>query len=265
MKPLAIIPSYVTSMSDMNVLFACLESIQKTTSKEDLDVLVVDDFSPARDLVKAICRRCEEMEIEFTPRPSNEGFSQTVNVGLEKALIEERDAILINADMEFPNPGWLQLMLKQENEAGTGLASIVGGLLLYPTGLIQHAGIFFSFLSRSFDHRYRFGPGDLPEARKALSCPVTGALQFIRHECLEDLGVYDHEFRMGFEDVDYCVRAWQSGRSVVYQPAVIATHHESFFRGRPGEKLARWQAESWVRFIDKHRDTSFAEFCPPMV
>jgi hypothetical protein len=121
-----------------------------------------------------------------------------------------------------------------------------------------------SLLTREFDHRFRYGPGNLPEAQVATVCPVTGALQFIRHECLAEVGLYDETFRLGWEDVDYNVRAWLSGRQCIFQPGIRAIHHESFTRGhgRADEKIAKWTNESWLRFCSKWGDQSFAEFVP---
>ena len=44
-------------------------------------------------------------------------------------------------------------------------AAVVGARLLYPNGLLQHAGVYFSRLNRGFAHRFNHGPGDLPEAQ----------------------------------------------------------------------------------------------------
>lgn len=238
----------------------------RDTVGDACDLIVVDDGSPHADLV-AYCRGIvEALDGEYVAKGRNEGFSHTVNVGLRKALIEGRDAILVNSDIEFTTKTWLSLMLKQRTSDGEKPASIVGALLLYPNGLIQHSGIYFSMLYREFDHIYRYGPHNLPEARHARVCPVTGALQFIRHECLAEVGIYDDSFRMGWEDVDYCVRVWLSGRECIYQPGVTAIHHEGFFRGasRGSQKVEKWQHESWLRFCGKWGSTSFAEFVPSL-
>ena len=54
--------------------------------------------------------------------------------------------------------------------------------------------MFFSLLGREFRYRYRMGPGDLPEALVPCRCPVSGALQLIRHETLAAVGLYDEGF-----------------------------------------------------------------------
>lgn len=260
---LVVVPTYIRSPRDLQVTLTMLESLRKT--QPDVDCLVVDDGSPAIELVDEMGAATSRLQFELYRKDANEGFSKTVNVGLRRALEQGQNAVLVNADIEFIDTRWLERMEIQERQDGTGLASVVGARLLYPTGLIQHAGIFFSLLHRTFGHIYQYAPGDLPEALHARACPVTGALQFIRHECLDTVGIYDDEFTMGFEDVDYCIRAWLSGRQAVYQPEVRAFHHESLFRGVPSPKVADWQNRSWIYFMTKYRTTSFAEFVPSLV
>jgi GT2 family glycosyltransferase len=265
-KPLAIIPAFSRNLADVAMLEKCLTSMRRTV-KDACDIVVIDDGSPDEDAVKATRTLTEQADGTFVAKPENEGFSHTVNIGLRQAMREGRDAILVNADIEFFTDTWLELMVKQPTEDGEGLASVVGALLLYGNYTIQHAGIYFSMLYREFDHIYRYGPHNLPEARNAKVCPVTGALQFIRHDCLAEIGVYDDTFRMGWEDVDYCVRVWLAGRQCIYQPGIRAFHHEGFFRGsqRKSEQVEQWQAASWQRFKEKWASTSFAEFIPQLI
>jgi GT2 family glycosyltransferase len=266
-KPLAIIPTYFTLPMDLEVYATCLSSLRETVG-DACDCLVVDDGSPDRDLVTGASGIASRYGCEFVDKgpDRNEGYSRSVNVGLRKALLEERDAITVNMDIQFTTKTWLSLMLRQRETGGERPASMVGGLLLYPSGLIQFAGTGFSLLTRSFFHLYQYGPGNLPEAQVAKATPITGALQFLRWELLSTVGLYDETFRMGWEDVDMSIRTWQSGRECVYQPGIRAIHHESFVRGahRKNPKIEAWTQESWMRFAAKHGDVSFAEFVPIM-
>jgi GT2 family glycosyltransferase len=247
---------------DLEVTLRMLESLRAT--EPEVEPLLVDDGSPADVLVDELEAAMSRLDSRLIRRPDNAGFSSTVNVGLREALDSGRDAILVNADMEFFEEGWAERMAAQPRADGEGPAAIVGALLLYPNGLIQHAGIFFSLLHRTFGHRYQYAPGDLPEAQHACVCPVTGALQYIRHSTMVEIGLYDEDFRLGFEDVDYCFRALTAGHDVVYQPTVRALHYESLFRGQRSEKIERWQEESWMTFMRKWKDQSFAQWVPPM-
>jgi O-antigen biosynthesis protein len=243
---LCIVPTFLRSEAELEVLLKCLVSLSATAP--DAEVIVVDDHSPERGLVATLSLICEELGFELAPQPENAGFSRTVNVGLRRALARGYDALLVNADIEFIDHGWLDRMRDRTDVQGRP-AAVVGARLLYPNGLIQHAGVFLSLLNRAWLHRFQYGPADLPEALVACRCPVTAALQFIRHETLVEVGLYDEEYRMSFEDVDYCLRVFEAGLECIYEPSVRAWHLESFFRGKPSPQIREWTLAS----IDRMR------------
>lgn len=258
-KPLVTIPMFLGEDPDVEVVMDAVRSVRNTAG-ESVDVLVVDDYSPAQDLVDAIAPGLERYGVELYRKPDNTGFSKTVNIGLARALAEGRDAVLLNADMELTTPGWVKIC--QRAQTSEGQVGVIGALLLYPTGLIQHAGIYFSLLTRNFDHMFKFGPGNLPDAYLPRVCPVTGAFQYIRHATLEKVGLYDENFWMAHEDVDYCVRVFLAGELCLYEPKVRAYHAEAMFRGRPSPKVQEWQAKSWIYFAEKWKDQNFNGMVP---
>ena len=181
----------------------------------------------------------------------NEGFSRTVNVGLERARAEGREAILMNADIVMRTPGWLGRCRKTTAAPGEQ-AGLVGALLLYPNGLIQHAGLYFSRIANMFEHRFRCAPGNLPEALVKTVCPVTGAFQYIRPEVLEQVGVYDPDVPDGLRGRRLRPARLPGGLQLRLRAgASTAIHHESLFRARPDEKLLRWQATSFAYLREK--------------
>src|SRR3954465_9910270 len=97
-RPLAIIPSYPTKASDLELLDECIKSLRESAGS-DLDILLVDDGSPHQQLQGAGAGGGERHGAEFHAKEENTGFSTTVNVGLQRALVEHRDAILVNADL----------------------------------------------------------------------------------------------------------------------------------------------------------------------
>lgn len=54
---------------------------------------------------------------------------------------------------------------------------------------------------------------------------------YITRAAYERLGPLDDQFWLGFEDVDWGLRAWELGIRCYYQPASILVHHESASRG----------------------------------
>jgi len=260
LKPLVTIPMYLGESGDVEVVLETVRSVRKTVS-DSVDILLVDDHSPAQELVDQIAPGLARLDAELHRKPENTGFSKTVNVGLKRALEEGRDAVLMNADIEMHTPGWVRTCQKTKDSKDRP-AAVVGALLLYPNGLIQHGGIYFSLLTRAFDHMYKYGPGNLPEALVPSVRPVTGAFQYIRREALELVGVYDEDFFMAHEDVDYCIRIFLSGLQCIYQPKVRAFHFEMMFRGRPSPKVQEWQQKSWLHFTNKWATQNFGGLVP---
>lgn len=259
-NPLIIIPSYISRKEHAELLHRCVRSLRDTT---DADILIVDDGSPFQKqssvLYDYFGLTYDDVEIE--KNEENSGFSKTVNVGLEECKQSGRDAILVNADMEFPYEDWFENIGKSESD-------IVGGLLFYKNGLVQHAGIYFSRFTRVFDHRFRGAPPELEYLYEPCECPVTGALQYISNDVINVVGLYDEEFRLGFEDVDFMIRAIHAGYKSTYEPDVKAIHHESIFRGEhygANEKHIAWQNESLLRLLQKYKGFDFSHIAPAEV
>ena len=260
MGPLVVVPTFLRKREELDVTLKMLETLR--TTEPEAEVFFVDDGSPETELVDELESLCKHDPYSSLERKlENTGFSKTVNVGLRRALAEERDAILCNADIEFMEPGWIERMLVTHDSKGRP-AAIVGALLLYPNGLIQHAGIYASFLDRSFDHRMRFAPGTLPEAHQPQVCPVTGALQLIRYDTLRTIGIYDEDFKLAFEDVDYGLRVFDAGLECVYQPGVRAIHHESLFRRSANDTITEWTKDSLRTLLQKHATTDIGRWIP---
>ena len=263
MPALAVIPVYLRKPAELELLMRCLVSLTQTAPA--VRPLVVDDGSPAADLVAQLEALTREVGARLIRKPQNSGFAKTVNAGLAVARDEGADALLVNQDIQFIRPGWFEALDACAGPDGRP-AAVVGAKLLFPNLLLQHAGVYYSRLYRQFDHRWRLGPSDLPEAGVPAAVPVTGALQLIRHDCLTEVGLYDDGFDMGWEDMDYCIRTFAAGRHCMYEPAAVALHHESAIRGSdvPAHHAA-WYHASQARLWAKYGDADFARFAHDLV
>jgi len=185
--------------------------------------------------------------IEVLAGQSNSGFAANVNRGL-RAADRTQDVVVLNSDMEA-RPGWLaclQFAASQEEDVG-----IVGARLLYPDGRIQFAGTARNLGAPEwFDHRYRFKPADWgPAAIPGAVLAVTGACMYVRRETIERIGLLDERYPMAYEDVDWCLRAWQAGMRVMYFPGASLYHYESQTRGTDvGERERESQRVFWERW-----------------
>ena len=75
---------------------------------------------------------------------------------------------------------------------------------------------------------------------------VTGACQMVRRDVFEQVGGYNEEFAVGFNDADFCLRVWEAGYRTIFTPYAELYHYEFTSRGREEaneEKLRRWKRE----------------------
>jgi len=247
-----VIPSY----RDAERVRTLVESIRKTVSRDMARIIVADDASGLEHLAAL-----HEIEgIEVLAGEDNCGFAANVNRGL-RASHPDRDVVVLNSDVEA-RPGWLaclQYATSRDDDIG-----IVGAQLLYPDGRIQFAGTVRNLGAPEwFDHRYRFKPADWgPAGLAAPALAVTGACMYVRRKLIERIGLLDERYPMAYEDVDWCLRAWQAGFRVMYYPAASLYHHESVTRGTDvGERERVSQRlfwELWGDFFDA-RDVHTAD------
>lgn len=247
-----VIPSY----RDAELVAALVKSIRATVPAGLARIIVADDASGAENV--AALQAIEGIEV--VEGEENRGFAANVNRALA-ASDPARDVVLLNSDVEA-RAGWLaclQYAASQEEDIG-----IVGARLLYPDGRIQFAGTVRNLGAPEwFDHRYRFKPADWgPAGLAGPALAVTGACMYVTRETIEQVGVLDERYPMAYEDVDWCLRAWQAGKRVLYFPAASLYHHESVTRGTDvGEREAASQRifwEQWGDFFDA-RDVRTAE------
>jgi GT2 family glycosyltransferase len=240
-KPVDIV---VPSYRDADRVAALVRSISRTVDRGMARVIVADDAGGAEHA--AALGRIKGIDRVVTA-DTNRGFAATANLGL-LASDSERDVIVLNSDVEAL-PSWLACLQYAAYRYEDG--GIVGAQLQYPDGRIQFAG---TVRNRDepkwFDHRYRFKPrgwGPAEQASPALA--VTGACMYVRRAVIERVGLFDERYAMAYEDVDWCLRAWQAGFRVLYFPSAQLVHHESVTRGTAvGERELDSQRRFWERW-----------------
>ncbi len=221
-KTTVVIPTY----NDYKLVRNCVDSIRELTSGKYLDIVVVDDGSSTE-----VQRKLKELnlEVKLILKKDNEGFARTCNAGIE--AVKTGNIVLLNNDT-IVHDGWIEsLQYFADLEKNIG---IVGPKLLYPDGTIQWAGTHRNPEQRKwFDHTFRFkqsnyGPANVHTEVLA----ITGACMYIKRSVINKIGSLDPKFKMAFEDVDYSLRAWESGFKLFYVPTARVTHFESKTRGK---------------------------------
>jgi GT2 family glycosyltransferase/glycosyltransferase involved in cell wall biosynthesis len=233
-----IIPTY----GPPTVTVQCVRRLRRTVSSSHVRIVVVDDASPPEH--QAELRSLDGVELVLAEE--NGGYAASVNLGLERA--GDDDVVVMNNDV-LAGRRWLELLqwaAYQDDEV-----AIVGPRLLYPDGRIQSAGTYRNQAAPEwFDHRYRFKPARYGPALATWDAlAVTGACMYVKRELLDAIGPMDAGYGMGYEDVDWCLRAWDGGWRVTYEPGSVLTHLESVTRGTEvGERERASQKRFWARW-----------------
>jgi|GEM_PF-6900076 len=203
----------------------CLLSVQRHTGHIPHEVIVVDDNSTddSREGLPLL------QGLRLIRNEVNQGFSYNNNKAA--AVARGKYVLFLNNDTEV-HSGWLDEMLKViEADAKVGM---VGSKLLFPDGTIQHAGVAFSFGAfepiSPFHIQYKKPASESTEVLNLNA--VTAACALMPRELFLSLGGFDEGFRMGYEDVDLCLRLRTAGYRIVYTPHSVVTHFESLSAGR---------------------------------
>ena len=247
--PLPARPPLVTLIIPTRDGFALLEravrSIQQQTTYPHFEFLIVDNQSTeprALQYMEELQRSGQARVIRYDA-PFN--FSAINNFGAREARGELVG--LVNNDIQVIDPDWLSEMVSHAIRPEIGA---VGCKLLYPDDTIQHAGVIlglFGVGGHVFKQLPRDAPGYFARAQLTQNLSAcTAACLVLRKSVYEEVGGFDEEnLRIGFNDVDFCMKIAKAGYRNLYAPRAVLYHHESASRGYEDtpEKQERFRTE----------------------
>ena len=228
----------------LDLLVPCIEGIH-ATNQGSFECIIIDNGSVAPETKRWLAGAPTEfraLQVVEAPEPFN--WSRLNNLGMRHA--EGNVFLFLNNDTEAACEGWVDRLADVALRPDVGT---VGGLLLYPDGLIQHAGVVTGF-GGCADHIY---VGTHPDAGEHMFVPptvprnvsaVTGACLAVARSAVDAIGGFDEGYRVIGSDVEFCIRAMRAGRRNVYLPDVRLLHHESQSRTKrdPAADIERLRA-----------------------
>ena len=200
-----------------SLTYAAIASLRSAT-QIPLELVVVDnDRSLERSGLSPRLRGAR-----YLPQDENLGFVKASNLGAREA--KGRHLLFLNNDVRV-FPGAVEAGLKTLAEEGE--AGAVVGRILHFHGLLQEAG---SLVWRDGSTE-SYGRGEDPEAgefRFRRDVDYGSAAFLLTPAALfGELGGFDEAYSPGYyEDVDYCLRLWEKGWRVVYEPQSAIWHCE---------------------------------------
>jgi GT2 family glycosyltransferase len=247
-----------------DLLRSCLLSLERLEGVRT-ELIIIDNGATSEEMLRLLDEirtkpnaTVRRLDIEFN-------FSRLCNAGAR--LAKHEFLLFLNDDIEAIDGAWLQEMLGFAIRSDVG---VVGARLLYPSGLLQHAGI-ASNLVPGPGHPFRLASRDIWSKEPLLAeagevDAVTGACLLIGTPLFQRLGGFNEtDFPISLNDVDLCLRVRELGMKVIYAPAATLIHKESQSRrldDHPEERKRR-QAELTAFYRRHHaqaRDSCFYPF-----
>lgn len=195
----------------------CLQSILEH-GDVSFEVIIVDNHST--DDTDKLLDRLENTTI--LRNEDNLGFVKAVNQGAKHA--KGRTLLLLNNDAEL-EPQSLSAALSTLDSADD--IGAVGGRIKLLDGSLQEAGsiIWRDGACLGYGRHGDATAGEFMFRRDVDYC--SGAFLLFSTELFNDMGGFDEAYAPAYyEESDFCVRLWERGLRVVYEPRAVITHYE---------------------------------------
>lgn len=224
----------------------CLRSLFETNVYQNLECIVVENNSMEEDTFVYYKQIMEEFPKVKVVYWSGTGFNYpAINMyGVEEAKGEY--LLFLNNDTEIINEDCIKELLGYCMRKDVGA---VGARLYYEDRSIQHAGVIVG-LGGVAAHAFVDMPGDNPGYKYRIVVTqdysaVTAACMMVKRSVFEEVGGFDTNYAVAFNDVDLCLKIREAGYLIVYNPYAELIHYESKSRGYEDtpEKIARFQSE----------------------
>ncbi|MEM7306898.1 MAG: glycosyltransferase family 2 protein [Planctomycetota bacterium] len=220
------------------------------------EVIVVDNGSEddSADMIAAEFPQCVLVRNE-----KNEGFAGGCNQGMR--LAQGRYVLLLNTDTEVAPDAIRLLLTWLEEHAEYGAAA---PLLHSPDGSVQPSlkrfpglatTLFFSTpLERWFPNNRELQRYFMRGESQEQSCDVDqppAACLLVKKSVLDEIGLFDEELWLFYNDVDLSKRMDRAGYRTRYVAEARVLHHEGASTSKFGRFLPEWQRNR-LHYYRKH-------------
>lgn len=220
-----------------------ITSLQKG-NYQNLEFIIVENNSVESATFAYYDELKAQPNIKIVNFEGDYNYSAVNNFGVQHAQGEL--LLLLNNDIEMIAPDSITEMVAILEREQVGA---VGAKLLFENGEVQHAGVIIGFGGSAGHLFYRMRPeftyGNRANCVTNYSA-VTAACLLVKKSTYEQIGGFDENFAVTFNDVDFCLKIRALGDLIVYTPHARFYHHESKSRGTDttNEKRLRMEQEA---------------------
>ncbi|MCA8407161.1 glycosyltransferase [Burkholderia cenocepacia] len=233
--------------NSVELSYACLASIAEVLGNSEIraEVIILDNAST--DATSRLLDRIEGAVIIRSKE--NLHFLRGTNRAAKEArgkylLFLNNDALLMPGSLEAA-----VALCEAEGDVGA-----VGGRIILPDGSLQEAG---SVVWRN-GACTGYGRGAAPDGAEYMFRRdvdyCSGAFLLTPRQLFENLNAFDERYAPAYyEETDYCLRLWESGHRVVFDPDVVIMHYE-FGSASTSDQALQLQQRNHAIFRERHAD-----------
>jgi len=201
----------------------CLKSVFKL-DYENFEVVVVDNGS-VDNSVKII--EIDYPKVKLIRNEENLGFAGGNNVGIKHALDQGAEYVwLLNNDTIVEADALTNMLKETERDPKIGIA---GSKIYYysSSNKIWFAGATIDW-SRGISDHIGMDETDIGQYDYVKEMArVTGCSMLVKKDVCDRVGIFDEDFFLYVEEVDWCVRARKAGFKCIFVPSSVVHHKAS--------------------------------------
>lgn len=190
----------------------CIQSLKKC-KYTNFGIVIIDNASRGNDV--ELLKEKFGSSIEIVKNETNLGFAGGVNVGINFALKSNPDYLLLLNNDTVVAPEFLELLIDQ-GEENPEVGILVPKITYYVTPqIIWSAGGHISRL-RASGFSYGEGKYETNFNESKFVKFASGCCLLIKAEVIHKIGLFDENYFLYLEDVDFCQRVQNAGYKILY-------------------------------------------------
>lgn len=210
----------IVNYNGLRYLDACLEALLAQELEGGFEVLIIDNGSVDESVAHL---RQAWPTVRVVEAGKNLGFAAGNNLGMREA--KARHLVLLNNDTRV-RAGWLrQLVATAEEEERAGAVTSKLVFLDRPQVIQNAGGVVLSDGSGGDRGTGEKDSGQFETREEVFN--MCGAAVLLSRQMLAEVGDFDEEFFMYYEDTDLSWRMRMRGWRVIYEPRAVVEHVHS--------------------------------------
>ena len=204
-----------------DITLRCLESVFGL-DYPNFEVIAVNNGSDpaAGEVVKTAYPDLTQIHII-----ENQGFNPAVSAGMAAALERQADYVLVLPNDVVLDPHLLHdLVAVAEGDASIGITGVVNYDMDQPEVIVWTGGYVTNWWLGTRKAARHHKAADLPDQPFEVDYPP---IYMTRADVIRDIGYFDSQLYMYYDELDYCLRAKQAGYKVVIAPKAKLWHEVS--------------------------------------